>query len=59
MNQQDFVKKQLESLKNAKRGKNVELCLEIIGILNEYFDYPHKNSEISKCRQKKNLPQIN
>lgn len=48
MNEQDYIKKQLEALRSAKRTKNSTLCLQIISVINEYFDVPKSINETSK-----------
>ncbi|KAG5673262.1 hypothetical protein PVAND_003325 [Polypedilum vanderplanki] len=46
MSAKDFIKTQLEALRNAKRNKNPSQCLQIIDVLSDYFDIPKSSTEI-------------
>jgi len=48
MNEQDLIKKQLETLKSAKRTANSNVCLQTISVISEYFDTPKSINETSK-----------
>lgn len=48
MSEQEFFKEQLKSLRDSSIKNDVNSCIELISVLNEYFDIPRKPSVISK-----------
>lgn len=48
MSEQDAIKRLLERLRESLQIKSQPKCLELIGIITEYFEGPAELSEISK-----------
>lgn len=48
MSEQDAIKRLLERLRESLQDKSQQKCIELIGIITEYFEGPAESSEISK-----------